>query len=369
MAMSAFRAQALLPGLQAIEPRIQGLTARHVHWVSCRQAPDAGEADKLVALLRYGERGDGSTEGSLVLVMPRLGTVSPWASKATDIAHNCGLQASAGLGLQRVERVTEYRLRLQKPLIGQPRPLTATALEACAGLLHDRMTESVAFEPDAARHLFDQRQAEALAHVDVLGVGREALVVANTEFGLALSDDEIAYLVDAFRALGRNPTDVELMMFAQANSEHCRHKIFNAEFTIDGQRQPLSMFGMIRHTERTSPRHSIVAYSDNSAVMEGGPIERWAPQGYMNAPLYAARAEISHVLMKVETHNHPTAISPFAGAATGAGGEIRDEGATGRGAKPKAGLSGFSVSNLHLPGLVEAWEKRSEERRVGKECA
>ena len=357
LAMSAFRAQALLPALQAIEPRIQGLTARHVHWVSCRQTPDAGEAEKLAALLRYGEPGDGSTDGSLVLVMPRLGTVSPWASKATDIAHNCGLQADAGLGLQRVERVTEYRLQLKRQLLGQPRPLPAATLQACADLLHDRMTESVAFEPDAARHLFDQRRADPLAHVDVLGAGRAALVAANTEFGLALSDDEIDYLVDAFRTLGRNPADVELMMFAQANSEHCRHKIFNAEFTIDGQRQPLSMFGMIRHTERTSPQHSIVAYSDNSSVMEGGPIERWAPQGYLNAPLYAARAETSHVLMKVETHNHPTAISPFAGAATGAGGEIRDEGATGRGARPKAGLSGFSVSNLHLPGLDEPWEK------------
>jgi phosphoribosylformylglycinamidine synthase len=219
------------------------------------------------------------------------------------------------------------------------------------------MTESVAFEREAAAHLFDARTAAPLVHVDLLGRGRAALLEANAEFGLALSDDEIDYLVDNFSRLQRNPSDVELMMFAQANSEHCRHKIFNADFSIDGQRQPLSMFGMIRHTEKTSPQHSIVAYSDNAAVMEGGPIERWLPQGFTNAPLYGARSGTAHVLMKVETHNHPTAISPFPGASTGAGGEIRDEGATGRGARPKAGLTGFSVSNLHLPGTREPWEQ------------
>ena len=209
-------------------------------------------------------------------------------------------------------------------------------------------------------HLFDARAAEPLAHVDVLGQGEAALVAANASFGLALSGDEIDYLVDAFTRLGRNPSDVELMMFAQANSEHCRHKIFNADFTIDGERQALSMFGMIRNTEKLSPQHSIVAYSDNSAVMEGGPVQRWLAQppadGFSEAPVYGHRDEVAHVLMKVETHNHPTAISPFPGAATGAGGEIRDEGATGRGAQPKAGLTGFSVGHLHLPGLAEPWE-------------
>jgi phosphoribosylformylglycinamidine synthase len=193
--------------------------------------------------------------------------------------------------------------------------------------------------------------------VDVLGAGRAALDQANADFGLALSDDEIDYLVAAFRTLARNPTDVELMMFAQANSEHCRHKIFNADFTIDGRREPLSMFGMIRHTEKTSPQHTVIAYADNAAVMEGGPVQRWLPQGFTNAPAYGPRDETAHVLMKVETHNHPTAISPFPGASTGAGGEIRDEGATGRGARPKAGLTGFSVSNLHLPGTDEPWER------------
>jgi phosphoribosylformylglycinamidine synthase len=348
-ALSAFRAQALLTQLQAVSERITGVVARHVHWV----LPEPGQAldmDKLAGLLRYGDAATGSDDGTLVLVMPRLGTLSPWASKATDIARNCGLV------LHRVERVTEFRLQLKKPLLGAAKPLSAAELDACAALLHDRMTESVAFARDAARHLFDARTAEPLAHVDVLGAGRAALVAANTSFGLALSADEIDYLVDAFTSLGRNPSDVELMMFAQANSEHCRHKIFNADFSIDGARQPLSMFGMIRNTEKLSGQHSVVAYSDNSAVMEGGPVQRWLPQGFTNAPQYGARDEIAHVLMKVETHNHPTAISPFPGAATGAGGEIRDEGATGRGARPKAGLTGFSVGHLHLPGLAEAWE-------------
>ena len=359
-ALSAFRAQALLLRLQAINPRIAGLLARHVHAV----LPEPGvlpDADKLAGLLRYGDPAPAGIDATaaLVLVMPRLGTVSPWASKATDIARNCGLV------LHRIERFTEYRLQPKTGLLGSltggGKPLTPAELQACAGLLHDRMTESVAFDRDAARRLFDRQPAAALVQVDVLGQrsggGRSALVQANAEFGLALSDDEIDYLVTAFQGLGRNPSDVELMMFAQANSEHCRHKIFNADFSIDGQRQPLSLFGMIRNTEACSPQHSIVAYSDNSAVMEGGPVQHWLPGGFTNAPQYGARDEIAHVLMKVETHNHPTAISPFAGAATGAGGEIRDEGATGRGAKPKAGLTGFSVSNLHLPGLAEAWER------------
>ena len=361
-ALALHQVQALLPKLQAINPKITGVHARHVHWVSADHGLSTSETDTLSGLLTYGDPYQGPVDGDLIVVMPRLGTVSPWASKATDIAHNCGLQ------IRRVERVTEFRLTLKTGLLGSitggNKPLTSAELSTAAALLHDRMTESVAFERDAARHLFDEQAAEPLAHVDVLDAGtsggKTALVAANTEFGLALSGDEIDYLVDAFTRLGRNPSDVELMMFAQANSEHCRHKIFNADFTIDGQRQPLSMFGMIRNTEKLSPQHSIVAYSDNSAVMEGGPVQRWLPEstssGFTNAPPYGARDEIAHVLMKVETHNHPTAISPFPGAATGAGGEIRDEGATGRGAKPKAGLTGFSVGHLHLPGLAEPWE-------------
>ena len=350
-ALSAFRAQALLPRLQAVQGRITAVAARHVHWV-CSDTPLArADHDKLAGLLRYGDPYTGPTDGALIVVAPRLGTISPWASKATDIAHNCGA------AIRRVERVTEFRLPLESGLLGGAKTLTADELQTCAALLHDRMTESALRLREDALHLFDVQSAEPMQHVDVLGRGRAALVQANTEFGLALSADEIDYLVAAFTDLHRNPTDVELMMFAQANSEHCRHKIFNAQFVIDGVAQERSMFQMIRHTEAQSPQHTIVAYSDNASVMAGGTIERWLPQGYTNAPVYAARVEPVHVLMKVETHNHPTAISPFPGASTGAGGEIRDEGATGRGSKPKAGITGFSVSNLHLPGLSEPWEQ------------
>lgn len=350
-ALSDFRAQALLARLQVACPRVSGVSARFVHWVAFDDAPSAASLDKLAALLTYGDPAGAPAGSERVLVMPRLGTVSPWASKATDIARNCGID------LHRVERVTEFAVAVKGGLLGAGKPLSADERSAVAALLHDRMTESVAFDREAGRHLFDGRAAEPLAHVDVIGEGRAALVLANGEFGLALSDDEIDYLVDNFRKLGRNPSDVELMMFAQANSEHCRHKIFNAQFTVDGVAQPQSLFGMIRHTEKTSPQHTVVAYNDNAAVMEGHRVQRWLPQGYTNAPAYGARDELAHVLMKVETHNHPTAISPFPGASTGAGGEIRDEGATGRGARPKAGLTGFSVSNLHLPGTNEPWER------------
>ncbi len=349
-ALPAFRAQALLTGLQQVAPRVTEVHARYVHWVCSETELTPAECDTVEGLLRYGDTYTGPTEGLLIIIAPRLGTVSPWASKATDIAHNCGL------ALKRIERVTEYRLTVKTGLLGGSKPLAADELQAATTLLHDRMTESVLLRREDAAHLFDERPAAPMAQVDVLGAGRAALVAANAEFGLALSDDEIDYLVTAFTAMQRNPTDVELMMFAQANSEHCRHKIFNASFTIDGVAQERSMFQMIRNTHQLAPQHTVIAYSDNSSVMEGGVIERWLPEGYTNAPLYRGREELAHVLMKVETHNHPTAISPFAGASTGAGGEIRDEGATGRGSKPKAGLTGFTVSNLNLPGTDWAWE-------------
>ena len=281
-ALSAFRAAALLPALRAVNPRIATVQARHVHWVRCAQDIDAATRDKLAALLQYGDpAGVQDTSETLIVVMPRLGTVSPWASKATDIAHNCALP------VQRVERVTEYRLGLQRGLLAAGKALRGDERLACAALLHDRMTESVAFERDAALHLFDAQPAPPLEHVDVLGQGQAALRQANLRFGLALSEDEIDYLHQAFVRLERNPSDVELMMFAQANSEHCRHKIFNAQFRIDAQDQPLSMFGMIRHTEAQSPQHTVVAYHDNAAVMQGGPVRSWLPQGYTNAPLYS----------------------------------------------------------------------------------
>lgn len=345
-ALSDFRVRQLLPKLQAIEPKIQGVDARFVHLVLSEAAPDAAARQQLSALLTYGDPFDaGTADGTSLVVTPRLGTVSPWASKATDIAHNCGL------AVRRVERITQYFVHLKAPLIGKAPTLDGDALAAVADLLHDRMTESVLPSVEGAAALFSELPPQPMAHVDVLAGGRAALEAANTGFGLALAEDEIDYLVEAFTKLGRNPTDVELMMFAQANSEHCRHKIFNADFTIDGVRQDKSLFGMIRHTHATNPQHTVIAYADNASVMEGHAIERFmarsaAGAGGAGAPSYQKDSATHHVLMKVETHNHPTAISPFPGASTGAGGEIRDEGATGRGSKPKAGLTGFTVSKL-----------------------
>ncbi|MCW5648131.1 MAG: phosphoribosylformylglycinamidine synthase [Ramlibacter sp.] len=344
-ALSDFRVQQLLPRLQAIHDKITGIAARFVHLVAADAPPADADHSRLAALLTYGDPYAGPGEGPLLVVTPRLGTVSPWASKATDIAHNCGL------ALRRVERITEYRLSLKTGLLGGQPALTEAQREAVAALLHDRMTESVMYDRGQALNLFTELSPAPMEQVDVLGGGRAALEAANTRFGLALADDEMDYLVTAFTGLARNPTDVELMMFAQANSEHCRHKIFNASFTIDGVAQDKSMFGMIRHTHQTSPQHMVVAYSDNASVMEGSAIERFmaknaASPGTSATPRYEKHSEMAHVLMKVETHNHPTAISPFPGASTGAGGEIRDEGATGRGSRPKAGLTGFTVSRL-----------------------
>ena len=350
-ALSTFRAQALCLRLQAINAQINAVHARHVHWVWSDVAPQPEDLTRLAALLSYGDAYTGPKDGALLVVAPRLGTVSPWASKATDIAHNCGM------AVHRVERVTEFRIALKTGLLGGTKALSPQQLLDCAALVHDRMTESVLLAREDARHLFDDKTGQVIEWIDVIGQGRVALESANRKFGLALSADEIDYLDAAFIGLKRNPSDVELMMFAQANSEHCRHKIFNASFTIDGQAQEKSMFGMIRNTHQLAPQHTVVAYSDNASVMEGGEVERWAPRGYTNAPQYGAHSEVAHVLMKVETHNHPTAISPFPGASTGAGGEIRDEGATGRGSRPKAGLTGFSVSNLYLPGTSEPWER------------
>jgi phosphoribosylformylglycinamidine synthase len=343
-ALSEFRAQQLLPRLQAVHDKISGISARFVHLVASEAPLDHGARGQLDALLTYGDPHSGATEGEIIVVTPRFGTVSPWASKATDIAHNCGV------ALKRVERMTEYRVTLKSGLLGKKATLSPEQRAQIAALLHDRMTESAMFDRAEALGLFTELQPAAMEYVDVLQGGRAALEKANSQFGLALADDEIDYLVSAFQGLARNPTDVELMMFAQANSEHCRHKIFNADFTIDGVAQIKSMFGMIRNTHALAPQHTVVAYSDNASVMEGSRIERFlaaapaATAGQVAA--YGKQDATAHVLMKVETHNHPTAISPFPGASTGAGGEIRDEGATGRGSKPKAGLTGFTVSKL-----------------------
>ncbi len=345
-ALSPFRARGLLTRLRGVVPELTAVSGRYVHWVATVAEPDAATVGTVRRLLTYGvpyRAPTGGVGSTLVVVGPRLGTVSPWASKATDIAHNCGVD------IRRVERVTEYLL--------EGPPLDAAQWAACAGLLHDRMTESALTSRAAAAALFEQRTPEPMVRVDLLAEGRAALVTANTAYGLALSEDEIDYLVEAFTAMDRNPTDVELMMFAQANSEHCRHKIFNADFVVDGATQERSLFGMIRYTEQVAGAGTILAYRDNASVMRGGTVRRWLPEGGGGPARYAARTGEVHVLMKVETHNHPTAISPFPGAATGAGGEIRDEGATGRGSQPKAGLTGFAVSNLHLPGTDEPWER------------
>ncbi len=354
-ALGPFHAQQVLARLQAVSDRIVRVDARHVHLVWSELPLHSPMPHQLAALLDYGDPYAGATDGLLVVVTPRLGTVSPWASKATDIAHNCGLP------VRRIERIVEYRIGLKSPWLARA-TLSEPQLQQAAYVLHDRMTESVMFDRAGASALFAEMAAPALEHVDVHGGGRAALVQANTRFGLALADDEIDYLVQSFKQLQRNPTDVELMMFAQANSEHCRHKIFNARFTVDGVEQPESLFGMIRHTHKTHPQHMVVAYSDNASVMEGAMVQRFAAGGGDTgagvAPRpYRAVDTLQHVLMKVETHNHPTAISPFPGAATGAGGEIRDEGATGRGSRPKAGLTGFSVSKMDLDGAGDAYGK------------
>ena len=336
-AFSPFKTQQILNALQTVCPQIQGLHTEHVYLLATEQAVSASSQQRMASLLdaQLALKPSQRDQQLSMVVSPRMGTVSPWASKATDIARNCGFS------LRRLERLTVFQLQLSIPI-----DLSESTQQSLEALLHDRMTESVWSSLQDAHALFDSLHAQPLAFVDVLKGGRAALAQANTNWGLALADDEMDYLVQAFGKLKRNPSDAELMMFAQANSEHCRHKIFNADFVIDGQVQSHSLFGMIRNTHKLNPEHTVVAYSDNAAVMQGHQVERFtaALTGFM--PRYDKSTGTHHVLMKVETHNHPTAISPYPGASTGAGGEIRDEGATGRGAKPKAGLTGFSVSKL-----------------------
>ncbi|KAB7628312.1 phosphoribosylformylglycinamidine synthase [Alkalilimnicola sp. S0819] len=342
-ALSPFRLDKLLDQLRARVPRIEALGSAWWHFAQLHAALEPGEQAVLESLLEYGpDWPEQNDEGSLLLVVPRPGTISPWSSKATDILHNCGLNS-----VRRVERGLAYRLRAEPPL-------DDTELAAVRALLHDRMTEAVLDAFEEAEGLFRDGEPAPLASVDILGGGRAALEAADRDLGLALAADEIDYLLENYQALGRNPTDVELMMFAQANSEHCRHKIFNADWIIDGETQEHSLFQMIRNTYRRRPEGVLSAYSDNAAVAEGWPAQRFFPEA--GSGRYQTHHESSHLVIKVETHNHPTAISPWSGAATGAGGEIRDEGATGRGAKPKAGLCGYSVSDLRIPGAEQPWE-------------
>ena len=358
LALSPFRRERLLEKLQPLHGAIADVTAQYVHFVLSDAPLSDTDSQQLQSLLQYGEPAAVAQQGQSLLVIPRLGTLSPWASKATDIAHNCGLDT-----VRRVERGILFTLVPKRGLLsgltGGPKPLSADELAGLADVLHDRMTETVVDGDFDGSALFAPLSGKPMQTVPVLEQGLAALATANTTMGLALSEDEIEYLLQAFTGLGRNPTDVELMMFAQANSEHCRHKIFNAQWKIDNQELSKTLFGMIRETHAAQPLGTVVAYSDNSAVMTGGPAERFHVQAGAEGFEYGKRDAIVHTLMKVETHNHPTAISPFAGASTGAGGEIRDEGATGRGSKPKAGLTGFTVSNLRFADAPEPWEQDS----------
>ncbi len=342
-ALSPFRLDKLLSALRARDSAVAAVSARWLHLVNLQRALTADERRILERLLTYGPHlQSGEEKGELILVVPRPGTVSPWSSKATDIAHVCGLTA-----VERLERGIAYRIHAD-------RGLDRAALRSLAAPLYDRMTETPLGEVEAAAVLFEHHEPCPLARVELGSRGRGALEEANRKLGLALSDDEIDYLCESFQKLGRDPTDVELMMFAQANSEHCRHKIFNADWIIDGERQPKSLYAMIRNTYTHNPRGVLSAYRDNAAVIEGWPESRLFPDP--QSRVYAYTREPVDIVMKVETHNHPTAIAPFPGAATGSGGEIRDEGATGCGAKPKAGLTGFTVSNLLIPGARQPWE-------------
>ena len=340
-ALSEFRTQRLLERLKTAWPAVTGIESEYLFLVELSAPLDAAETDRLTTILEAS--GPVADVSGAFIVAPRLGTISPWSSKATDILRHCGLA-----NVVRVERVTRF-----VPTAGKKTP-SATERTALAALLHDRMIETVLDNVAAAHALFDHVAPRPLATIDILLGGRPALEAANRDMGLALSDDEVEYLMAIFTEAGRNPTDVELMMFAQANSEHCRHKIFNADWIIDGVTEAKSLFGMIRDTHNKTPQGTIVAYSDNAAIMEGAEIERFYPRADGS---YAFNNELTHYLAKVETHNHPTAISPFPGAATGSGGEIRDEGATGKGSKPKAGLCGFTVSNLNLPDAKQPWER------------
>ncbi|MDQ2963012.1 MAG: phosphoribosylformylglycinamidine synthase [Pseudomonadota bacterium] len=341
-ALSPFRIDKLLASLATT--RVRGVAADFWHFVRTTRALSLSERDTLERILTYGPHSpEHADRGELYLVIPRPGTISPWASKATDIARNCGLAS-----IERIERGIAFRVMTRDGAVVGDADRAALLPQ-----IHDRMTEAVFPSLDDAARLFTHFAPRPLATIDLLARGRAAIYDANVALGLALAPDEIDYLADHFSREGRNPTDVELMMFAQANSEHCRHKIFNADWIVDGVKQPTSLFAMIRNTHAVSPQGTIVAYADNAAVMEGTTARRFYPNADGR---YTARPELTHILMKVETHNHPTAIAPFPGAATGSGGEIRDEGATGIGARPKAGLTGFTVSHLKVPGMAQPWE-------------
>jgi len=340
-ALSEHRLNQLLTQLKQIDSSITGVSAKFVHFVEIEKALTTEENSMLERLLSYGYAESSSKiKGQHFLVVPRPGTISPWSSKATEIAERCGLTS-----VLRLERAIDYIVASDS--------LSSESKNSIEHLIYDRMTQSI-FENEEGLDLFVHHDPKPLLTVSIIEQGRDALISANKELGLALSNDEIDYLTESFTDLGRNPSDVELMMFAQANSEHCRHKIFNASWTIDGEEQAKSLFGMIRNTADKNPEGILSAYSDNASVAEGSKADVFIRNPQTGE--YAYVEEDAHLLMKVETHNHPTAISPHPGAATGSGGEIRDEGATGRGSATKAGLTGFSVSHLKIPGFEQPWE-------------
>ncbi|MGF1874876.1 phosphoribosylformylglycinamidine synthase [Photobacterium frigidiphilum] len=342
-ALSEFRVNKLLERCRELNLPVSGIYAEFMHFADVSAPLNSDEQSKLASLLTYGPTiAEHEPTGTMLLVTPRPGTISPWSSKSTDIAQNCALG-----NVKRLERGTAYYIEVTADL-------TDTQLTELKALIHDRMMEVVFTNVDSATALFAQAEPAPVQSVDILVGGRKALEDANLKLGLALAEDEIDYLVENFTMLGRNPNDIELMMFAQANSEHCRHKIFNADWTIDGVEQEKSLFKMIKNTYEKNHEHVLSAYKDNAAVMEGSEVGRFFPNP--ESRQYNYHQEAAHILMKVETHNHPTAISPWPGASTGSGGEIRDEGATGLGGKPKAGLVGFTVSNLRVPGFEQPWE-------------
>ncbi|MSQ80412.1 MAG: phosphoribosylformylglycinamidine synthase [Candidatus Methylopumilus sp.] len=344
-AYSKFRKEKLLTKLQQINTQIKDICSEFIHIVWYEKYITTSEKNVLEKILHYGPKANPlKFKSNSIITIPRPGTISPWASRATDIATHCGLSQ-----IKRIERGIAIYLELKD---GSELPLKQK--EILSSLLHDRMTEVSIFNIDDASILFSHLPPKPIVYAEILKNGKKILDDFNKNLGLALSEDEIDYLFNYFTSIKRNPTDAELMMFAQANSEHCRHKIFNADWIVDGEKKSKSLFGMIKNTHQLHPGNTIVAYSDNSSIVKGKTINRFYPN---QDGVYQSHSELTHFIMKVETHNHPTAISPFSGAATGAGGEIRDEGATGRGSKPKAGLTGFSVSNLNIPEFTQPWEK------------
>ena len=340
---SEFRKKALIKKLKLINPSINKIESSHLHLIESNNELNAEENKRLEKILSYSSSSISLELKDVIYIGPRIGTISPWSSRASDIARH------AGIDVNRIERCAAIS-------VFSTNKLTRDDWGKIGECIYDRMTESVFFNKDDILKLFQHHLPQPLVSINFLAEGLTSLEKYNQSQGLALSPDELSYLSDYYKSEKRNPTDAELMMFAQANSEHCRHKIFNADWIIDNQRQKQSLFGMIRNTHEKSPQKTVVAYSDNSSIIQGSNINRFYPD---SNGIYGVHQENTHYIIKVETHNHPTAISPFSGAATGAGGEIRDEGATGRGSKPKAGLCGFSVSNLCIPNFIQPWESKA----------